>query len=497
MKMNYAKSLEFDAIKDKLKKYMTTDLNKRRIDNIIFITNKEELEEELNRTDEASRILLRHGKIIMEELNDIHLSVDKANKGSILSVEELCHIKNSFKIIKENISFSKNIDRNEFKSFFAFIDSFNMCNELNNILIKSIENDYTVSDKASSKLKSIRSEIRNLESQIKEKLLKLISTYSAILSDTNIVYKNGKQVLAVQSAHKYKLGGVIVEESNSGYTSYVEPEAIYKITSKINMLKNDENEEILRILQELTKLVSKYSNEITINFNSLLELDYMFAKGFYCNDINGKIATLIENTLKLIKAKHPLLDKSKVVSNDFYLSDDYKKVLIISGPNTGGKSVALKTVGVLAYMNQCGLAIPVEGDAILPIFDNIYVDIGDNQSIVSSLSTFSSHISNIAHILNNITNKSLVLLDEVGAGTDPREGEALAMAIIDYCHKKNCFLLSSTHYENLKTFAINKDYIEVSSMEFDKINLLPTYRLLKGQVGKRLILSNSIEDTSM
>ena len=484
-------SLEFNLIVDILQRYVTMSLNKNRVNELSLISNKEMLEKELLKTDEAYRILLRHGKIILEDLNNIYHSVDSANKGSVLSIEELYHIKNSFKIIKENVSFSKEIDRNELKSFFKYIDSFDLCNELNNSLIKCIDDNYAIKDNASSKLKGIRQEIRGLEGQIKEKLLKLISTYSAILADTNIVYKNGKQVLAVQSAHKYKLGGVIIDESNSGYTSYVEPEVIYKITTKINSLKNEENEEIHRILTELSKLVSKYSNEITINFSSLLELDFMFAKGMYCKDIDGKIASLSDDTIKLIKAKHPLIDKNKVISNDFYLSGDYKKVLIISGPNTGGKSVALKTVGLLSYMNQCGLAIPVDGEAILPVFDNIYVDIGDNQSVISSLSTFSSHISNISYILNNITNKSLVLLDEVGAGTDPKEGEALAMSIIDYCHKKNCFLLSSTHYENLKTFAINKDYIEVSSMEFDKVNLLPTYRLLKGQVGKSYALEIS------
>ena len=484
-------SLEFNLIKDILQRYVTMSLNKDRVNELSLISNKEILEKELLKTDEAYRILIRHGRIILEDLNNIYHSVESASKGAVLSIEELYYIKNSFKIIKENISFSKEIDKNEFKCFFEYIDSFNLCNELNNSLIKCIDDNYSIKDNASSKLKGIRNEIRGLEGQIKEKLLKLISTYSAILADTNIVYKNGKQVLAVQSAHKYKLGGVIVDESNSGYTSYVEPEAVYKITSKINSLRNEENEEIHRILTELSKLVSKYSSEINVNFSSLLELDFMFAKGWYCKDIDGKIASLSEDTIKLIKAKHPLIDKDKVVSNDFYLSGDYKKVLIISGPNTGGKSVALKTVGLLSYMNQCGLAIPVDGEAMLPLFDNIYVDIGDNQSVISSLSTFSSHISNISYILRNITNKSLVLLDEVGAGTDPKEGEALAMAIIDYCHKKNCFLLSSTHYENLKTFAINKDYIEVSSMEFDKVNLKPTYNLLKGQVGKSYALEIS------
>ena len=251
-------SLEFNLIKDILQRYVTMSLNKDRVNELSLISNKEKLEKELLKTDEAYRILLRHGRIILEDLNDIYLSVESASKGAVLSIEELYYIKNSFKIIKENISFSKEIDRNEFKCFFEYIDSFNLCNELNNSLIKCIDDNYSIKDNASSKLKGIRNEIRGLEGQIKEKLLKLISTYSAILADTNIVYKNGKQVLAVQSAHKYKLGGVIVDESNSGYTSYVEPEAVYKITSKINSLRNEENEEIHRILTELSKLVSRY-----------------------------------------------------------------------------------------------------------------------------------------------------------------------------------------------------------------------------------------------
>jgi len=489
--MKNEKLLEFNLIKENLINYASMKLNKKKINNFKLIRNKDRLQNELNKTDEASKILLRYGRIIIEELNDIYFSIDKVNKGAVLSLDELYDIKNSFKIIKENKNFSKNIDSNEFIQYFSFINNLNICNELNNALIKTINDNRLINDDASPKLKKIRNEIRSLDSQIKDRLLKLISTYSNILNDTNIVFKNGKQVLAVQSAHKYKLGGIIVDESNSGYTSYVEPEEIYKITSKINILKNEENEEILKILTELSILVSKYSSEIKTNFECLLELDFMFAKGEYANNINAKIATLSDDTIKLIRAKHPLIDKDKVISNDFYLSNDSKKILIISGPNTGGKSVALKTVGILSYMNQCGLAIPVEGEAILPVFDNIYVDIGDNQSIISSLSTFSSHISNIAYILKNITNKSLVLLDEVGAGTDPKEGEALAMSIIDYCHKKDCFLLSSTHYDNLKTFAINKDYIEVSSMEFDKVNLSPTYRLLKGQVGKSYALEIS------
>lgn len=489
--MKAIKSLEFNLIRETLSNYMCLKLNKDKTNNMTLITDKDVLQIELNKTDEASRILKRYGRIIIEELNNIYESVDKVTKGATLIIDELYDIKSCLRIVKENISFASNIEKEEFKLFFSLIGNFKVCNELHNSLIKAIGDNKQIRDDASSKLKKIRNEIRGLEGEIREKLLKLINTYGSILNDTNILYKNGKQVLAVKSSEKYKLGGIVVDESNSGFTSYVEPEAVYKITSKINILRNEESEEIQRILRELSGLVWKYSSEINDNFTSLIELDFMFAKGEYSNNIGGKVATLSGDTLKLIGAKHPLIDVNKVVSNDFSLSSDSKKILIISGPNTGGKSVALKTVGILSYMNQCGLAIPVEKDAILPVFDNIYVDIGDNQSIISSLSTFSSHISNIAYILNNITNKSLVLLDEVGAGTDPKEGESLAMAIIDYCHNKNCFLLSSTHYDNLKTFALNKEYIEVSSMEFDKVNLKPTYRLLKNQIGKSYALEIS------
>lgn len=489
--MKTIKSLEFNLIRETLSNYASLKLNKDKINNLVIINDEDELKEALNRTDESSKILKRYGRIVIEELNNIYDSLDKVTKGATLIIEELYDIKSCLRIVKENINFANSIKENEFPSFFSLINNFKTCNELNNGLIKAIGDNKQIKDDASSKLKKIRNEIRNLEGQIKEKLLKLINTYSSILNDTNILYKNGKQVLAVKSSEKYKLGGIVVDESNSGFTSYVEPEAIYKITSQINILRNEESEEIQRILRELSGLVWKYSSEINDNFTSLLELDFMFAKGEYGNNSDAKIATLSDNTLKLIGAKHPLIDKDKVISNDFYLSEYTKKILIISGPNTGGKSVALKTVGILAYMNQCGLAIPVEKEAILPVFDNIYVDIGDNQSIISSLSTFSSHISNIAYILNNITSKSLVLLDEVGAGTDPKEGESLAMAIIDYCHNVNCYLLSSTHYENLKTFALNKDYVEVSSMEFDKVNLKPTYRLLKNQIGKSYALEIS------
>ena len=485
-------SLEFNLIRESLSNYACLEITKNRINELNMITDKSILQEELNKTDEASRILKRYGRVIIENINNIYDSVTKVNKGAVLSIDELYDIKSCLRIVKENISFSKNIERKDFSLFFNLIDNFKVCDELSANLVKAIDDNKQVKDSASPILKKIRHEIKLLEEKVTEKLLKIINSYSSILNDTNILYKNGRQVIAVKSSEKYKLGGIIVDESNSGLTSYVEPDAVYQITLQINSLKNQENEEIQRILRELSFIVSKFSNELNANFYSLLELDFMFAKGEYGNNSNGKIALLSEGTLKLIGARHPLIDKDKVVSNDFYLSDDSHKILIISGPNTGGKSVALKTVGILSFMNQCGLMVPVNQEAVFPVFDNIYVDIGDNQSITSSLSTFSSHISNIAHILDNITRHSLVLLDEVGAGTDPKEGEALAMAIINYCHDVNCFLLSSTHYDNLKTFALNKDYIDVSSMEFDKVNLKPTYRLLKNQIGKSYALEISL-----
>lgn len=478
--MENFKSLEFNLIKIELEKYAKLSFNKDRLLNLKMLTSKEEIIDELSKTDEASRIIKGYGSVIVNEINDLNIILQNVEKGGVLLIDELYDIKSLLTMVKENVIFSSHI-KEKYNFFSLYINKMNECSELYNLLDKTIIDKENIYDNASISLNKIRHEIKKLENSIKEKLLSIISTNANILTDTNILYKNGKQVLSVKSSDKYKLKGVVVEESSSGYTSYIEPEIVYRITSQISILKVEERKEIHRILESLTKVTNNYVQQLKDNYMAIINLDYMFAKGEYCNNINGVIASISDTQISLINAKHPLIDKDKVIGNNFNLLDNNKKMLLISGANTGGKSVALKTIGLLSYMNQCGLGIPCD-KAVLPIFDNIFVDIGDNQSIMSSLSTFSSHVNNIANILNKITSKSLVILDEVGAGTEPNCGESLAMAIIDYCHKKDCYLVTSTHYDNLKTFAINQEYISISSMEFDKQNLKPTYRLREGEI---------------
>lgn len=475
--------LEFSIIKDFLANISKMEINKQRLLELEMSTNKEDINTMLNKVDEFSRILLRYGNLELVELGDIYYSVDRASKGSILSILELYNILSSFKLILDIEKYNLNISRDEFVEYYKIIDNLKFVDVLYRELLKCISSDLTILDGASIKLKKIRSEINNCQIDIKNKLNKIIASNSKILADTNIIYRNGKQLLAVISSYKHSLGGVIVDESSSGATCYVEPEEVYRLNSKISMLKEEEKEEIERILTYLSQYVATYKEEIVINFDGLLEMDFVLAKAKYGNRLNAKRA-VIGDEVKLIKARHPLIDKNKVVSNNFILSKDKEKIIVISGPNTGGKSVALKTLGILAYMNQCGLMISVDGEAILPIFDDIYLDLGDNQSISESLSTFSSHILNISNILNNCSENSLVLLDEVGAGTDPKQGEALAMAIIEEFHNKNSYLMITTHYDNLKSYALESNYIKICAMEFDTKTLKPTYRLIENSVGK-------------
>ena len=481
--MTTSEVLELDIIKEKLMNFSKMEINKERFKDLEMSNDKSSIEKMLKQVDEFSRILLRYGNIELYDLGDIYSSVNRASKGSILSIVELYNILSSFKLILEIEKYNINISKSEFIEYYSIVNNFTFVEILYRELLKCISNDMTILDTASVKLKKIRSEINNCEIDIKNKLNKIISSNSRILADTNIVYRNGRQLLAVISSYKHSLGGVVVDESSSGATSYVEPEEVYKLTTRINMLKEDEKEEIERILTYLTQYVVSYKEEVITNFAALVEMDYILAKAKYGNSINGKCAT-IGDEVKLIKARHPLIDREKVVSNNFLLSNKKEKIIVISGPNTGGKSVALKTLGILSYMNQCGLMVSVDGEAILPIFDNIYLDLGDNQSIASSLSTFSSHILNISKILSVCNEDSLVLLDEVGAGTDPKQGEALAMSLVEEFHNKKSYLMITTHYDNLKSYALDCNYIKICAMEFDHTSLKPTYKLLENTIGK-------------
>jgi len=476
--------LEFNLIKEKLVKLAVMDINKRALGDLSFSTNKDYLKEELERTDEALRLLHSHGAPSLYNISDITTSLERLEKNSYLSINELYNIRLLLKGIKEIRNYYKKVTKKDYLYFTSLVNSSLELTSIAERLDKVLNEDKGIKDDASLTLKKIRQELFESEGKIKDKLKEIIAKHSTLLNDTNIHYKNNKYVLALNASNKYKLGGIIVEESSSGYTSYVEPEVTYKISQRINKLKQTENEEIIKILKNLSNYIVNYIDELTINYNVVVDFDYKFAKAKYAKEINAKKATIEEDRLVLKGARHPLIRQDEVIANDFILGGDTGKVLIISGPNAGGKTVALKTLGLLSYMNQCGLLISVDHEARLPIFTNFYADIGDSQSIIDSLSTFTSHISNIIEIIDNSSSNSLILLDELGSGTNPSEGEALAMAIIDYLSKSNSYLLTTTHYDNLKAFAASNNNLRISAMEFDNTSIKPTFRLLDNEIGK-------------
>ena len=476
--------LEFNLIKEKLVKLAVMDINKRALGDLSFSTNKDYLKEELERTDEALRLLHTHGVPSLYNISDITTSLERLEKNSYLSINELYNIRLLLKGIKEIRNYYKKVTKKDYLYFTSLVNSSLELTSIAERLDKVLNEDKGIKDDASLTLKKIRQELFESEGKIKDKLKEIIAKHSTLLNDTNIHYKNNKYVLALNASNKYKLGGIIIEESSSGYTSYVEPEVTYKISQRINKLKQTENEEIIKILKNLSNYIVNYIDELTINYNVVVDFDYKFAKAKYAKEINAKKATIEEDRLVLKGARHPLIRQDEVIANDFILGGDTGKVLIISGPNAGGKTVALKTLGLLSYMNQCGLLISVDHEARLPIFTNFYADIGDSQSIIDSLSTFTSHISNIIEIIDNSSSNSLILLDELGSGTNPSEGEALAMAIIDYLSKSNSYLLTTTHYDNLKAFAASNNNLRISAMEFDNTSIKPTFRLLDNEIGK-------------
>ena len=349
-----------------------------------------------------------------------------------------------------------------------------------------ILDENTIADNASNKLASLRRTSRKLEQEIRDKLNSFIhsATYSKYMMDPIITIRNGRFVLPVKEEYKSQVKGFIHDISSSGSTVFIEPMNIFEMNNEIANIKVDENIEIERILQNLSIMLYEYSQNLKENLEVISYLDTVFAKASYSIEIQGTYPIVSDDKLiNLQKARHPLIDKTTVVPIDISLGKDYS-TLVITGPNTGGKTVTLKTVGLILLMAYCGVLIPCKENSTIHVFDNIFADIGDEQSIQESLSTFSSHISNIVKITQNITDNSLILLDELGSGTDPIEGANLAISILQYFHDIGSLVICTTHYQELKNFCLLTDGFENASCEFDVENMKPTYKLLVGIPGK-------------
>ncbi|MGM9873518.1 MAG: endonuclease MutS2 [Bacilli bacterium] len=478
-------TFEFEKIRQSISEYSHSELGKEYISSLATL-KRNDLINEKEFMKEISSIVTRFGPFPIKNSANILKLINIAKKTYLLTPRDLYLIREDILLMGDIVKFYEKLGL-DYPFIKSLIDKFNALDNLEKEIKRTITSSLTVDDKASENLSSIRRRIKKLENNLQEKITTISLSYKSLMGDDNVTLRDGHFVLPIKTAFKNKVVGIIYDVSDSGNTTFIEPIEIVQLNNEITSLKLEENEEIRKILKVLTSLVLLQEEEILENNKIIARIDFLQSKALYGNEINGQLLELKkERTIVLKNAKHPLIDKDKVIANTYCL-DEEKRILIISGPNAGGKTVSLKTVGLLVLMNQCGLMIPVSSGS-LSYFDNIYIDIGDNQSLSDNLSTFSAHISNIANIVNIVKGNDLVLVDELGTGTDPLEGEAIAISVIKYLKNKNCFALISSHFSRLKEYAFLNSNIENSSMIFNEEKLVPTYIFKQGVPGKSYAL---------
>ena len=481
--------LEFNKILEILATFAKTYIGKKLINDLTPSFDVIEVANRQAQTSCAIDMINKYGKPPVGEFNDVSLHLKKLSGDSILSAKEILDLAHVLKMSREVSFFFDEVSQNVHSDFNILKPMFNNLYfnlELEKEIFLKIIDENTIDDKASNTLYSIRASQRSLEQNIKDKLNHFVrsAAYSKYLSSPIITIRDNRYVIPVKDEYRGQISGFVHGMSSSGSTVFIEPTSVFDMNNEINTLKIKEGIEIERILATLTSKLSAYTNELENNVKLLGTIDFIFAKAMYGISING-ISPVINNEKKfnLIKARHPLIDKDKVVPIDISLGDNYS-TLVITGPNTGGKTVSLKTVGLLHLMAYCGLAIPAHENSSIYVFDNIFADIGDEQSIAESLSTFSSHMKNIINITNTATCQSLILVDELGSGTDPVEGSALAISILEFFNKLGSLCISTTHYQEIKNYALTHDGFMNASAEFDVENLKPTYHIILGVPGK-------------
>ncbi|QAY66637.1 endonuclease MutS2 [Paenibacillus protaetiae] len=498
-------TLEFHKIIHKLTERASTDLGKREAAKLAPVSDLETVKLMLQATDEAYTADRLKGSAPFGGVADIAPALQRARIGGTLNPEELLDIaltSRASRRVKRHIAVIHEDESIPLLNGIA--EQLAEHKALEDDIFACIDEQAEVMDSASAELASIRHELRSGESRIREKLEQMIrsSSVQKMLQDAIITLRGDRYVIPVKQEYRSNFGGIVHDQSGSGATLFIEPEAIVAMNNKLRELKAAELREIEKILQMLTAKVADYTEDLGYNLDLLARLDFAYAKARLGHEMKASMPRMNDRGfLKLKRGRHPLIAAEKVVPIDVELGNDFTAI-IVTGPNTGGKTVSLKTIGLLSLMAMSGLFVPAEEGSQLCVFDAIYADIGDEQSIEQSLSTFSSHMTNIIRILNAMTAKSLVLLDELGAGTDPAEGSALAIAILEHIHKLGCRIIATTHYSELKAYAYDRKGIINASMEFDIATLSPTYRLLVGVPGRsnafaiaeRLGLSRSIID---
>ncbi len=489
MNTKYLKTLEFDKIIEKLTTYCKTYIGKENVANLLPTFNQYKVTSLLELTNEATSLIYRKGNCPLSDLPNIEISIKNLESSATLSISALLNIARFLKIsreVKEYFSSGDDIDLSSYQKLSDIFEAIYTNKSVEEKIYSVILDENTIADNASSKLSSIRRQAKKLEQEIRDKLNSFIhsSTYSKYIMEPIITIRENRYVLPIKEEYKSQVKGFIHDVSSSGSTVFIEPISVFDLNSEISNLKIEEEIEIERILAELSSMLYDYTESMKSNISTLGDLDLVFAKASYSLDIDGICPKINDEKFVDFKsARHPLIDKNVVVPIDISIGKDYS-CLVITGPNTGGKTVALKTTGLLLLMAYSGIYIPVKEGSSIYVFDNIFVDIGDEQSIQENLSTFSSHISNIVEITNNVTSNSLVLVDELGSGTDPIEGANLAISILEYLYKANAITICTTHYQELKNYCLTHKGFQNASFEFDLDNLKPTYKLLIGIPGK-------------
>ncbi|MGI6206359.1 MAG: endonuclease MutS2 [Anaerovoracaceae bacterium] len=483
--------LEFDSVKKILAEYAQSPMAVRDIGALEPLDKAHEIRERLKETDEAVSVILRKGSIPLGGLCDIKKKARYAEKGRVLGMDDLLDVASSLRAAAEVKKFLSDGELSDIPLIKEYGDLLNDETSLADHISRCIISRDEMADNASPALRDIRRRISRERDSARARINSIISSqaYKDMLQDSVVTMRDGRMVIPVKQEHRAKLPGVVHDSSASGATLFIEPQAVVDINNDIRELENKEREEILRILRVLSEEVAQRVRQIVNNQKYLTRLDVIFAKARMSIEMKCTAAEISEDgVLDIRQGRHPLIDKDKVVPLDITAGKTYR-TLVITGPNTGGKTVALKTAGLLVLMNQAGMHVPAAPGTVLPVMKEIYADIGDEQSIEQSLSTFSAHMKNIVEITKNADSRSFVLLDELGAGTDPAEGAALAISILEFLREKGALIFATTHYSELKKYALAQDGVENASMEFDVERLCPTYRMIIGIPGK----SNAFE----
>ncbi len=479
--------LEFNRIKEMLTGFALCAEAKQRAEALMPVDDIYEAQKLLTLTSEAETLIIKKGAPPIRPVRNIVASAKRCEAGGVLSMGELLSCAHVLRLSRGLCSYADEDNFEEsYPSLTVLFNQLTQNKKLETAIFGAIVSDEEMADDASAELLSIRRKMRSLHSKVRDVLNEMVHSarYAPLLQEPIVSMRGDRYVIPVKSECKSQVPGIVHDSSSSGATLFVEPMAALEINNRLRELTSQEKDEIDRILAELSIEVAEFSNQLIYNYNAIIDLDFTFAKGKMSRKMDATVPTLNQDGIINIKrGRHPLISEKTVVPMDIYLGEDFD-TLVITGPNTGGKTVSLKTLGLFTLMAQSGLCIPAASGSRIAVFENVFADIGDEQSIEQSLSTFSAHMTNIIRILKKADYKSLILFDELCSGTDPTEGAALAISILKRAQALGAKVAATTHYSEIKIYALSTDRVENAACEFDVASLRPTYRLLIGVPGK-------------